>query len=386
MSQQPPQDRRVQQRPYSELSPAERQAIIQMRNREITLQEKKYTSQIAKQKNRVTCLTIISLFAISIIGLLIVILAVPSLRERIIGEDEENNEAAAQTALLTEGTKQALNVTQLAIEQAATQNNLSAQGTLTAMNAAATEQAFSFSATQTAFANQPTPTPQVISVTSAPSIITATSAPVVVTATSAPMVAAPVQTTVPAPLVPGSPVIDDTFATGIDNSVWDFDPSRWGINGVTLTSLQSDAWLLTKRADFSNYVVELWYVPSNNGRIFGVALNIQDDKGTEVYLSNNSTGWYGGLLYANKSRLTYRFTHENSVASSYFQDIRIEDPTPEDGIYIRIEVRGNRIVVSIEGQEVMNIQPLDASTRGAVGLYASYGEMQFSHIRLTPLQ
>lgn len=397
--------------PYRLLTSQERDRILKIRERELALQERALRIRYRQSGyGRVLLLLILLLL---IVGAAVIVINNPAVLDSILPA----RQTSTAQAMALQATAQAVEVmrqlnaqqaTQIALYLAGTQAAL--QGNWAALDQTATQAALGFASTQAAIAQanaQQQATQIALNLMGTQAALGAQQSALNQTATQAalafPTAVSPgvviFATATPAPLAIQSPGwIDDAFAAGINADVWGFDPHGWAVAGSTLVALHDDAWLLSRRADFTNYALEVWFTPPPAGsalasdRTYHVLLNAQDalslSGSVSATLRDSGSAITGAQLdfFAHSSAATDRFfLAAEPVPGSQAAGLQIPPPAGGAGYHVRVEVRSNRFTVFVEGQVVIDMQPFNAATGGAVGL-AVAPETRIHRVRVSALQ
>lgn len=331
----------------------ERRAIIEIERRKLMLADKREKRLAARQRS---CFLLLFLVVIASAAVAFLVLLVPSVRDSVFGSSDEDSPPPA--VVQAEPTAIPGNVAGL-------------QATATPAPAVVLPSATPGQAPVQAPTN------------------TSVSAPPVQAPTSAGIVAQPTLTPAPA-IFPGRVVIDDTFVNGISDAVWEYEPSQWGKIGTTLTSLGNNAWLITRQSDFENYVVEVWL---DNVQTYGYTyfgLNLRDNAGVDVgvRLDLNNETLFGALYTSNTTwfkNIQAYARNRQIITGSEVSNLRAPNMDLDDGLYVQIQVRGNQFIIQVEGQEVLTMQPFDASTKGAIGIMIP-AQTRIQRVRITLLE
>jgi hypothetical protein len=264
------------------------------------------------------------------------------------------NALATRTAVALSNEQQA---TRVALDYAATQAALNQIATQVELNYAATRAALD-QAAESAAAGVPTQPPPASSLTPSPTAI------------------APNSTT--------AGTIDDSFPGGsISGGMWSFDPNDWTVSddGV-LTAGGPGGWLLTRRADFTDYTLEVWLTPlvDIEGFYHIIFSAVSDSDGIAARLYHNGQQVTTVGLYAFDTDL---IQEDFMIPSNRLRAITTVAAATIDAreLYMRVEVHGQQVNVIVNDGEIINTQ-LPVARSGAIGLEVPVGT-RLNRLRIT---
>lgn len=199
-------------------------------------------------------------------------------------------------------------------------------------------------------------------------------------------------TTIPqAPNLSGTVLIDGDFSSGINETIWDFNLNQWTLVGQTLRSGAPYSWLVARDLTFQNYTYEVWLGSNSdangnymymNQRIL-IGMNMSQAAGTLLWLRINDEMGYGQLISTTTSTFKNNSSHQQLPNTTF--DERISPMDHSDGLYVRADVLQNRFVIFIEGQEMLDVTPMNAPRNGTIGLSIPAG-VDLLRLRLTQRQ
>jgi hypothetical protein len=156
--------------------------------------------------------------------------------------------------------------------------------------------------------------------------------------------------------------LEDDFSIGISGGRWATDVDSWMMpTDRTLTAVQDGAWLLTRRADFDDYTLDVYFTPQTGiPGSYDLLLKVQPDTDDRITMRLASDG----QQITEASLLTAT----SVIASTPVENMPLFGP-----VLVRVEVRDSWATVFVYATQVLQVQAADLLAHGAVGIQMPAG-------------